>query len=1065
MRWDMNPRPIELPPVLHDPKFRFIKLGNKEQKLKAPIETGWNIFDLEELKAHIQRKAEQWDAEEANGKHSKLKDEDKYVPRRPEFRGKLNNYAFDDPEFQKWLKQGKNYGVTGAGNLVKLESDDIDRWKTLGILDLLPETFTVQSSTTNRQHFYFLCPEISDCPLFDPESGEDIGHIRGTGNDRGKGGMVVGPGSLHPSGVRYTIVKDVPIAPLQRDVLEKIKLTLSKPVNHNWYRRKDKTVRRKTLKNMNVRSSRALNIINSIIKIEDIAMPESPIRDDGTEIQGSHPIHGSETGKNFSINPDKNTWHCFRCDSGGGPLEWLAVAAGLISCSDAGPRCLRRKLFKQVLDLARKRGYKIPEFKRSNDQLQIIENRIILEELPDEPPNDEVVVIRGPPRIGKTHKSIKYLIKSGNGNYVTHRHSIVEHAIEAFRKEGGQNAVWLEGKHRPGMCREDYTDCSDCEFCPHDRHSYMDLKDKAASLLIKCKILTKREIPSDLCPYYSLKLAEESASYCFTVVYFINDIKQRNLTVLDEDPTLAHFYPASVELLRIKSANNEYKSDNTLGKDWVAIQEIKNSISSKSRSSKVDKFLLYAISELEEIKALIDDTSNGKLDIEQCRLCVAERQTQRNKIDATTANKALEKLDETYRIDGTSNNDIRDYFTSLFFPYKKRPAHMLSSGASGYHSLFQIGDATAPVVNMSWSATTANKIPRKILIIGNTLAELFAKSLGNAVVIEILKFKYARNFVVIPVDSGNEGTYRGTEKNQQLKVRKLIKTVAGGVDSRIRHPILALVGSKERQDWLIRSLGGIVHAAQEEGEIGHQWNHRGGYVNIFYQNSTMSRGLDVDQYNVICVHDADFAQPFLSAAKEAGDENAEATFDSIIMDETTNSALRISPIMGRGEFHPKIVVIRRNDLWKVKYLDEQVLGGSQGGRTPDINHIAKVITENNLTGTAKLVDGCITFDDTITKPGWGDAVKEGKLLEFFKLEMDRIRAKGDFTEEEVVEAMDKILKVLRKMGNRKWLSVSGMRDNGLKCKNMMINPALSRLYYEGKIEKLVVGRKNKWSVK
>ena len=138
---------------------------------------------------------------------------------------------------------------------------------------------------------------------------------------------------------------------------------------------------------------------------------------------------------------------------------------------------------------------------------------------------------------------------------------------------------------------------------------------------------------------------------------------------------------------------------------------------------------------------------------------------------------------------------------------------------------------------------------------GDTLAELFAKSLGNAIVIEIRKFKYARNFVVVPVDSGNEDTYRGKDKNQRLKVRKLIKAIAGSPDSKSRYPISALAGSKEHQDRLMRSLGGIAHASQDEGEIGQQWNHRGGYVNIFYQNSAMSRGLDADQYNVIFVHD------------------------------------------------------------------------------------------------------------------------------------------------------------------------------------------------------------------
>jgi hypothetical protein len=67
--------------------------------------------------------------------------------------------------------------------------------------------------------------------------------------------------------------------------------------------------------------------------------------------------------------------------------------------------------------------------------------------------------------------------------------------------------------------------------------------------------------------------------------------------------------------------------------------------------------------------------------------------------------------------------------------------------------MYLIGDASSPTVNMSWTSTDNRGSEHKVLIIGNTLAELFAKSLGNAVVIEIRKFKYARNFVVIPVDT------------------------------------------------------------------------------------------------------------------------------------------------------------------------------------------------------------------------------------------------------------------------------------------------------------------------
>jgi hypothetical protein len=194
---------IVLPKQLSRPEFRFIKLGQYGQSLKIPIELGWNIFDLNELKAYIERKQEQWDKAETNGRHAKIRARKEYVPKRAEFKGRLNNYAHNDIEFVEWISEGRNYGVTAAGGLIKLESDDIARWKELGVLDILPETFTVQSSEVDRQHFYYIGPQVADSPLKDPDTREDIGHIRGTGEGGGRGGMVVGPGSLHPSGVRY----------------------------------------------------------------------------------------------------------------------------------------------------------------------------------------------------------------------------------------------------------------------------------------------------------------------------------------------------------------------------------------------------------------------------------------------------------------------------------------------------------------------------------------------------------------------------------------------------------------------------------------------------------------------------------------------------------------------------------------------------------------------------------------------------------------------------------------------------------------------------------------------
>lgn len=72
----------------------------------------------------------------------------------------------------------------------------------------------------------------------------------------------------------------------------------------------------------------------------------------GSEYRGSHPVHGSTSGENFNMNTAKNTWHCFRCNSGGGPLSAIAVKEGLIDCANARPGIVRGNLAKKAIDLA-----------------------------------------------------------------------------------------------------------------------------------------------------------------------------------------------------------------------------------------------------------------------------------------------------------------------------------------------------------------------------------------------------------------------------------------------------------------------------------------------------------------------------------------------------------------------------------------------------------------------------------------------------------------------------------------------------------------------------------------
>jgi len=239
------------------------------------------------------------------------------------------NYPFGHPVLAGYLAEGHNYGVlTGVGGLVVLDIDDFPRLEALGIIGKLPETFIVRTGRGGL-HFYLLCPELKDkIILEDPElqdAEEDPLHL---GELQALGQQVVGPGSFHPNGNRYDVIKDPSIAKITKGDLLQILAPL-------------KQIRKADADPVRKRRKICGTSLGDLIPIDQVAWPEDIKERCGSEVRGSHPLHGSKSGKNFAINTAKNCWHCFRHKSGGGPLEWIAVMKGIISCSDARPGCLK----------------------------------------------------------------------------------------------------------------------------------------------------------------------------------------------------------------------------------------------------------------------------------------------------------------------------------------------------------------------------------------------------------------------------------------------------------------------------------------------------------------------------------------------------------------------------------------------------------------------------------------------------------------------------------------------------------------------------------------------------
>ena len=238
-------------------------------------------------------------------------------------------------EMEGWLKSGGNYGVLCGRGLYEIDLDDRE---TQERFEDKIETFTVKSGSGEGRHYYIM----SDAT----ENGVILSLGKNLGNIQVKNKYVVGPGSIHYTGGSYEIVKDVPFAWVSKAELETIF-----GEHLAWTGHKQREIE--------TEAKEEAEMTGFHIPMEELVDLKELRQIGGDEWQGEHPIHGSTTGQNFCVNTAKNCWHCFRCNSGGGPLSWLAVKHGLIRCDQAQKGVLRGKIFHEVVELARKEGYDI----------------------------------------------------------------------------------------------------------------------------------------------------------------------------------------------------------------------------------------------------------------------------------------------------------------------------------------------------------------------------------------------------------------------------------------------------------------------------------------------------------------------------------------------------------------------------------------------------------------------------------------------------------------------------------------------------------------------------------
>jgi hypothetical protein len=657
------------------------------------------------------------------------------------------------------------------------------------------------------------------------------------------------------------------------------------------------------------------------LRVEDFLIPikGKPYQNG---IRGEHPIHGSTGGQNLSVDLANNRWYCFRCGSGGGAIEAAAVAAGIIDCSEARPEWRTPERMAALKKYLQEKGYKIPDSleRKIVKPLAILGSNIQeTDQLPDEFPNTSVVLVKAPPRSGKTHRAVQEMCHYPTACYFTHSHSVAEQATRIFGevRKPEQTGVHLEGRDR--SCRNKGKPCGKCKFYPLNmpvRHIFNEL---VKGTLIKAKVLTKDKVSEDYCPYYVLREAAKSASHVFTVIDYLQMIPPKDFTVIDEDTCIPKFYPASVELLEVYNGRKRDSVTRKFENTRAQLAGIKEIVERRSKRLRIrtekdrDRAKSYTILlKCIEIIARV------------CEICPVGIHVSRKKL-IKNLNRIDFSLPEGDRIRARNvareieyelnkANTFVPFLDPILFPFEKERFTWIGKNPA---SLFMIADEERRIVDPPFG---------KLLVIGDTRAHLFVESLGREyVIVPVNRFAYADQFLLVLMQK-EKGV------NGKHSIKELIQNLNPDPNLPHRVPCLVLTGSKHEQEKLKGQLGGIAHMCRDENRVGMMWNYNQAAANIFYQGSALSRGVDVEFFPILFVYGTNFVNPYWHAVKNVAEKEknaarkgfAQAVINAIVNDETTNSILRISPTKKKNDGRTRLVIMQEDDEGKIR---DTVLNG------------------------------------------------------------------------------------------------------------------------------------------
>ncbi|MGE9810277.1 bifunctional DNA primase/polymerase [Ferroplasma acidiphilum] len=240
---------------------------------------------------------------------------------------KINNYSVKSTHVLNHLMNGGNWGLVHPSGMSCAIDGDIPEIRAAALS--LGNTLEWNTGTPGHYCELFLIKDepVGNIPL------KDGAYIRG------KGGQNLGPGSIHPNGNIYGDIYLHLVPPL-----EVTKAELLDSLNP-FIEGKEKIAK-------NYSKPDYQNQLNpNFLTMKDL-VDVTGFKQNGSKFQGPHPIHGSTTGTNFVVDLTSNQWICFRHDTGGGPLQWIAVSTGVIACEESTPGKVKGDIFWRTIAAA-----------------------------------------------------------------------------------------------------------------------------------------------------------------------------------------------------------------------------------------------------------------------------------------------------------------------------------------------------------------------------------------------------------------------------------------------------------------------------------------------------------------------------------------------------------------------------------------------------------------------------------------------------------------------------------------------------------------------------------------